>query len=109
MGGPILKYGGLIKAGMPPPGPLPYPGPSGIRTDSPSRFEQSHCSFKLDSLAQESASTNFVLALEAGEMMSLEDEISHLQKENSRIESQLSKIKGDVTSSEGEAVADDKV
>ena len=33
----------------------------------------------------------FVLALEAGEMMSLEDEISHLQKENSRIESQLSR------------------
>ena len=33
----------------------------------------------------------FVLALEAGEMMCLEDEISHLQKENSRIESQLSR------------------
>ena len=34
---------------------------------------------------------NDFLALEAGEMMSLEDEISHLQKENSRIESQLSR------------------
>ena len=57
----------------------------------------------------EEASTNFVSALEAGEMMSLEDEISHLQKENSRIESQLSRMKGDVSSTEGEAVAEDKV
>ena len=37
---------------------------------------------------------NDFLALEAGEMMSLEDEISHLQKENSRIESQLSRWPG---------------
>ena len=37
---------------------------------------------------------NDFLALEAGEMMSLEDEISHLQKENSRIESQLSRWLG---------------
>ena len=47
--------------------------------------------------------------LETGEMMSLEDEISHLQKENSRIESQLSRMKGDVGSAEAEAVNEDKV
>ena len=47
--------------------------------------------------------------LESGEMMSLEDEISHLQKENSRIESQLSRMKGDVGSAEAEAVNEDKV
>ena len=77
--------------------------------------------------------------LEAGEMMTLEDEISHLQKENSRIESQLSRwlwywslvlvwpykmvlvasktlvkyehlrMKGDVSSTEGDVVADDRV
>ena len=47
--------------------------------------------------------------LETGEMMSLEDEISHLQKENSRIESQLSRMKGDVNSAETEAVSEDKV
>ena len=34
---------------------------------------------------------HIVSGLEAGEMMTLEDEISHLQKENSRIESQLSR------------------
>ena len=56
-----------------------------------------------------SASTNFVSALETPEMMSLEDEISHLQKENSRIESQLSRMKGDVNSAETEAVTEDKV
>ena len=50
-----------------------------------------------------------VPGLETGEMMSLEDEISHLQKENSRIENQLSRMKGDVTSSEVEAASDDKV
>ena len=50
-----------------------------------------------------------VPGLETGEMMSLEDEISHLQKENSRIENQLSRMKGDVTSSDVEAVSDDKV
>ena len=49
------------------------------------------------------------LGLESGEMMSLEDEISHLQKENSRIESQLSRMKGDVSSAETEAVSEDKV
>ena len=50
-----------------------------------------------------------VPGLETGEMMSLEDEISHLQKENSRIENQLTRMKGDVTSSEVEAGSDDKV
>ena len=49
------------------------------------------------------------VGLESGEMMSLEDEISHLQKENSRIESQLSRMKGDVSSAETEAVSEDKV
>ena len=49
------------------------------------------------------------VGLETGEMMSLEDEISHLQKENSRIESQLSRMKGDVSSVEAEAESEDKV
>ena len=49
------------------------------------------------------------LGLESGEMMSLEDEISHLQKENSRIENQLSRMKGDVSSAETEAASEDKV
>ena len=49
------------------------------------------------------------VGLETGEMMSLEDEISHLQKENSRIENQLSRMKGDVNSAEAETEAEDKV
>ena len=51
----------------------------------------------------------FMSGLEGGEMLSLEDEISHLQKENSRIESQLSRMKGDVGSSESEAASEEKV
>ena len=47
--------------------------------------------------------------MEGGELLSLEDEISHLQKENSRIESQLSRMKGDITGAESEASSDDKV
>ena len=50
-----------------------------------------------------------VAGLESGEILSLEDEISHLQKENSRIESQLSRMKGDLTGVESEASSDDKV
>ena len=53
--------------------------------------------------------TNFFAGLEGGELLSLEDEISHLQKENSRIESQLSRMKGDITGAESEASSDDKV
>lgn len=74
MGQGLLKYGGLIKATMPPP-VVPYVAPG---------------------------------ALETPEMMSLEDEISHLQKENSRIETQLCRMKGDVSSMEADATSDDK-
>jgi len=70
----ILKYGGLIKATMPPP-VVPYAAPAGLETP---------------------------------EMMSLEDEISHLQKENSRIETQLSRMKGEVSSAEADAGSDDR-
>lgn len=50
-----------------------------------------------------------IAGLETGEILSLEDEISHLQKENSRIENQLSRMKGDVTNAETDASSDDKV
>ena len=36
------------------------------------------------------------IGLESSEMMSLEDEISHLQKENYRIEAQLGRMKGEI-------------
>ena len=44
-----------------------------------------------------------------GDMMSLDEEISHLQKENSQVDSQLHRMKSDVGGMETEAASDDKV
>ena len=46
---------------------------------------------------------------EGSEMMSLEEEISHLQKENSQVDSQLHRIKSDVGGMETDASSEDKV
>ena len=43
------------------------------------------------------------------DMMSLDEEISHLQKENSQVDSQLHRMKSDVGGMETEAASDDKV
>ena len=50
-----------------------------------------------------------IAGYDGSEMMSLEEEISHLQKENNHVDSQLHRMKSDVTSMETDLSVEDKV
>ena len=77
-----------------------------------STFSMSPGVFKYSSHIKPTFGTGSLAAnsgYEGGDMMSLDEEISHLQKENSQVDSQLHRMKSDVGGMETEAASDDKV